>query len=420
DDARSAPAKNASASPSSTPLGPTVEGPEFDQLYALMSADGSSPLDRSKSKGGAADNLAGEGLAKAFGRVKKVEEEWSGRIDAVKKKASESDAELDKVKAAAKAFSARADGNDDVASQSKDYIKALHAVSEKMDDIEPLIDEADGALDDVEAATESKAVHEAGQDKEKASGELEETKEKAKEQQEMFKGALGVLGKMASPAEWGEVAVEGLLFVDEQLFAQLPKQRLEELKKRVDEATAKINLHQGKHDDAKVRSANEKLSAANKRFAAAKNALRNRVSEMGMAQRSAVKKLSHSADTAAVGKMIEEGHKMEQLMADGKKASQGYLAEAKTLHKQCESVTVLFSGFPDVVAMTPGVDPIHAKALSATATINVRTLKSWTAYLESMQQEASDSLDACGDAGKSGYMKNYNLLQTIMENMLRL
>jgi len=402
------------------PLGPSVEGPEFDRLYALMSADGSTPLDSSDSKGGAHDNEVGRALASAFGRVKKTEVTWYAQFDAVKQQATLSEKELAKMIAAQKAFSARADLQDDVSAESGDYVKAIRAVTEQVGEIESLVDDASAALDDVDVALSGKAVHKDEQDKEKAKDELEEAKEKAKEQQEMFKSALGLLGKIASPAEWSEIAVEGLMFVDEQLFAQLPKQKIEELKKRVEAATQSLAKHQGQLDASAISSAQKKLSAANKRLANGHTILRDRVKDLGLAQRRAVKKLATSAATVDVAKMIASSHKMKQLMAQAKQAGQHYLDESRPLLTQCRLVTNLFFGFPDAVKMTLGVDPVHARALTATARGNEKALKSWSAYLESMQEEAGDTIRACSDMSDNGFMKNYNQIEPVMQKMLSL
>ena len=412
------PPQSVAATSPEVPLGPSVEGPEFDTLYALMSADGSAPLDNSNSKGGAHDNEVGRALATAFGRVKKTEVAWYAQFDAVKQQATLSEKELAKMKAAQKAFSARSDSHDDVSAESGEYVKAIRAVTEQVAEIEPLVDDASAALDDVDVALAGKEVHKDEQEKEKAKGELEEAKEKAKEQQELFKSALGILGKIASPAEWSEIAVEGLMFVDEQLFAQLPKQKIEELKKRVEAATQSLAKHQGQLDAAAISSAQKKLSAANKRLANGHKVLQDRVKDLALAQRRAVKKLASSAATIDVAKMIASSHKMQQLMMQARLAGQRYLDESKVLLKECRLVTNLFFGFPDVVKMTPGVDPVHARALTVTARRNETTLKSWSAYLESLQEEAADAIRACSDMSDNGYMKNYNQIEPVMQKML--
>ena len=399
-------------------IGPAAEGPEFDRLYALMSPDGKTPLDRSNSKGGARDNEVALEVARGFARVKALELAWYAQYQAVQQQAAASAKELEKMKAAEKAFTARSDVHDDVSGESGEYVKAIRAVKEQVDAIDPMIDEADAAMDDVDVALASKEVHRDEEDRDKAKGALEDAKEEAKERQEMFKGALGVLGKIASPAEWTEIAVEGLVFVDEQLFAQLPKQKIEALKKRVEEATDRLAKHQGAMDASAIHSAQKKLSAANKRLQNARNLLQDRVKDLALSQRRVVKKLAASPATADVARMIASSRKMQTLMSQAKNGGQAYLAESRALLKDCRHATDLFFGFPSAVKMTPGVDPVHARLLTATAKRNEATLKSWSAYLESLQAEVEEAVRACGDMSDKGFMKNYNQIEPVMQKML--
>lgn len=56
--------------------------------------------------------------------------------------------------------------------------------------------------------------------------------------------------------------------------------------------------------------------------------------------------------------------------------------------------------------------------MAESAKLNVETLKSWIAYLRSVQSEVKDGVADCRDTSDKGYMKNYSHLSSAMQDML--
>ena len=399
------------------PLGQRVDGPDAEQLYALLGRDG-NVLDASNSKAGAHLNELGESLSYAFGRDKDLYDAWQGKFDAVMRQSSASATELKKMQAAKKAFVAKADWQDDVSGSSDAYLRASAAVKKAVRDLKPKMTRANAAFTQVRLVLAGKEARSAQREEELRKQKYEERKEEIKEQQERIKGALGLMTKFASVTEWTEIIPEALAFADEQLLAELPKAELEQLKKNVEKATAKLHEAQDKQDSIALGQAYELLDAANQEFDNAQEDLIDRAKELARSQNHVIKKLESNEATRPAADVIAASRKMTGLMATAAKAGEAYLAEGRSLIAECERTAVLYAGYPSIVAQNKTLVSSEIDSMSRSAKTNVATLKTWIAYMRSVDKEVEDGVEACKDKSDKGYMKNYNQVGPLLEAML--
>ena len=147
------------------PLGQRVDGPDAEQLYALLGRDG-NVLDAGNSKAGARLNELGESLSYTFGRDKDLYDAWQGKFDAVMRQSTASAAELKKMQAAKKAFVAKADRHDDISGSSDAYLRASAAVKKAVRDLKPRMTRANAAFTQVRLVLAGKEARSAQREEE--------------------------------------------------------------------------------------------------------------------------------------------------------------------------------------------------------------------------------------------------------------
>jgi len=106
------------------------------------------------------------------------------------------------------------------------------------------------------------------------------------------------------------------------------------------------------------------------------------------------------------------------LMATAAKAGDAYLAEGRSLIAECERTANLYAGYPSIVAQNKTLVSGEIDSMSRPAKTNLATLKTWLAYLRSVDKEVMDGVEACRDKSDKGYMKNYNQIGPLLETML--
>ena len=415
-----APADDSAATANEEPLGPVADGPDREQLYTLMAPDGVTPIDgtNSSARAGAHLNEIGESLAYSFGRSKSGYDAWWTKFQAVMVKAKASDGELKKMIEAKKKFARQTDAHPEFAKQSAEFVVGLGTLKSKLSETRALVEGVDLAIIDIQVTLQGKEVRSAKRTEELAKKKLEERKEEVKEQQEFIKGALGVVTKFASVTEWVEILPEALGFIDEQLLAALPKAELKALEKKVEAATEELHNAEDDLDALALSSARKKLDIANLRLSSGYDAVKTAASGLAMVQQRVIVLLSSSEATQDAAKMIAARRKMVQLMADARKSGDAYQTDAAALLAECARIAELFSSYVGVVGGSKTVDRDHASAMSKTAKLNAATLKSWVAYLRSVQTEVKDGVAACSVKSDKGYMKNYNKIEPLMQDML--
>ena len=116
--------------------------------------------------------------------------------------------------------------------------------------------------------------------------------------------------------------------------------------------------------------------------------------------------------------LIAASRKMTALMATAAKAGDAYLAEGRSLIAECERTANLYAGYPSIVAQNKTLVSGEIDSMSRPAKTNLATLKTWLAYLRSVDKEVMDGVEACRDKSDKGYMKNYNQIGPLLETML--
>jgi len=291
-------------------------------------------------------------------------------------------------------------------------------VKKAVRDLKPKMTRANAAFTQVRLVLAGKEARSAQREQELQKQKYEDRKEEIKEQQDRIKGALGLMTKFASVTEWTEIIPEALAFANEQLFAELPKAELEQLKKNVEKATAKLHEAQDKQDSIALGQAYELLEAANQEFDNAQEDLIDRVKELARSQNHVIKKLETNEATRPAAEVIAASRKMTALMATAAKAGDAYLAEGRSLIAECERTANLYAGYPSIVAQNKTLVSGEIDSMSRPAKTNLATLKTWLAYLRSVDKEVMDGVEACRDKSDKGYMKNYNQIGPLLETML--
>jgi len=399
------------------PMGPRADGPDAEQLYALVGPDGST-LEAGKSKAGARLNELGESLAHSFARTKESYDAWQGKFAAVMKASTASAGELKKMQDAKKAFVSKADRNDDVKGSSEAFLRDSAAVKKAVRDVKPRVSRANAALRQVQLVLAGKEARSAEREQELQKQKYEDRKEEIKEQQERIKGALGLMTKFASVTEWIEILPDALAFANEQLFAELPKSELDQLKKNVEKATAKLYEAQNKQDSIALALAFDLLDAANQELDNAQVDMGDRMKDLARSQNTVIKKLANSDATRDAANAMAASRKMTELMAEAAKLGAHYLGEGTSLTAECERTGTLYAGYPAIVAADKKLVSAEAETMSRPAKTNATTLKTWVTYLRSVQAEVKDGVAACKDKSDGGYMKHYNKIGPLLHDML--
>ena len=409
-----------SSNASTVSLGPAADGPDLEQLYMLTGPDGASPLGGSNigAKAGKRLNSLGEDVALAFGSAKRSYDAWVDKLQAVTRKSTASKGELQKMVDAQKAFMAQIDKHLDQAKASAEFVEGLTALKAKVSDIEKMVQGVDLAVIAVQAALKGKDVRTAERKKELAKKTLDERESEVKEQQETIKSALALAVKFALVETWVEIIPEALGFIDEQLFAQLPKAELAELKEKCEEATAALHDTQDDLDALAIQAAQKQLDQANTILSNGYEIIVAAAESLGMTQQRVIKMLQNSPATLDASRMLDASRVMLKLMTSARKAGEAYLVEGDAVLAACVQDVPYYGGFIGLVEQSKTVDPSHARALVKTAKSNVETLKIWAEYLRSVQSEVKDGIADCYDLSDQGYMKNYNRIKPLMLKML--
>lgn len=399
------------------PLGPSADGPDLEQLYVLRGPDGRSPLDASNSKMGARLNEVGQSLASAFGRAADTYTSWLDKFQAVMKQSTLSEQELKKMTAAKNAF-VNSMGRDDMRGKSNTYVTNLDDVKKAVRDVGPVLFDASAAVKHVGTIFARRDLNDAEHKRDEAKDKLEDRKEEIKEEQERFKGALSLITKFADVEHWVDIVPEALAFANEQIFAQLPKNEIKQLKKDVEKATAKVHEAQADVITADLDEAYDRINAANSRLENAREDVEDRVKALMRSTADAIARLSTSDATRDVAVMIAGSRKMTQLMAQASLAGSKYLDECAALLAECPRVAEQYVGYQSIVRSNKTLVTSEVDAMVESAKLNVDTLKSWIAYLRSVQSEVKDGVADCRDTSDKGYMKNYSHLGSAMQDML--
>ena len=398
-------------------LGPAADGPDLEQLYVLRGPDGRSPLDASNSKAGARLNELGESLAYAFGRAAETYTSWLDKFQTVMKQSKLSEQQLVKMNAAHKA-AVKSMGRDDLRGKSNTYVADLDAVTKSVREVKPLMLEASAAVKHVTSIFARRDQNEAEHNRDKAKDKLEERKEEIKEQQELLKSALSVVTKFADVKEWIDIVPEVLAFANEQIFAQLPKNEIKQLKKDVEVATAKVHEAQADVIVADLDEAYERVNAANARLENAREDIEVHVKALKRSTADAVARLGTQDATRDVAVMIAGSAKMTQFMALASLAGSKYLDESTALLAECARIADQYTGYESIIRGNKKLVTSEVDSMVESVKLNVATLKSWIAYVRSVQSEVKDGVRDCRDTSDKGYMKNYNQLGSVMQDML--
>ena len=175
---------------------------------------------------------------------------------------------------------------------------------------------------------------------------------------------------------------------------------------------------QDKQDSIALGQAYELLDAANQEFDNAQEDLIDRAKELARSQNHVIKKLESNEATRPAADVIAASRKMTGLMATAAKAGEAYLAEGRSLIAECERTAALYAGYPSIVAQNKTLVSSEIDSMSRSAKTNVATLKTWIAYMRSVDKEVEDGVEACKDKSDKGYMKNYNQVGPLLEAML--
>ena len=399
------------------PLGPPADGPDLEQLYVLRGPDGRSALDASNSKAGARINELGQSLAFAFGSAADAYTSWLDKFQTVMKQSTLSEQQLKKMQAAKDAL-AKKKMPDDVRTKSNAYMTALTAVKQAVRNVGPFMLDASAAVKHVSAIFARRDLNDAEHKRDAAKDKLEDRKEEIKEQQERFKGALELITKFADVEHWVDIAPEALAFADEQIFAELPKNEIKQLKKDVEEATSKVHEAQADVITADLDEAYERVDAANARLENARKDVEDRFDALLRSTADVVARLGTADATRDVAVMIAGSRKMTQLMAQASLAGSKYLDESAAVLADCATVADQYTGYQSIVRSNKTLVSSEIDSMVESAKLNANTLKSWVVYLRSVQSEVKGGVADCRDTSNKGYMKNYNQLGSAMQDML--
>ena len=399
------------------PLGPPADGPDLEQLYELRGPDGRTTLDASNSKAGAGLNDKGKSLAFSFGSTAETYAAWLDKFQTVMKQATLSEQQLKKMKAG-KAAATQSMGRDDMRGKSTAYVADLDAVQKSVRDVGPLAIEATAAVKHVAAIFARRDQNAAEHKRDAAKEKLDDRKEEIKEEQERFKSALNVVTKLADVEEWIDIVPEVLSFANEQIFAQLPKAELKQLKKEVEKATERVHEAQAAVIEADLDEAYERISAAKARLENARKDIEIHVKSLMRSTADAVARLSKLDSTRDIAVMIAGRRTMGKMMAEAYAAGRKYTQENTALTAECARVADLYKGYQSIVRGNKSLVSAQVDSMVESTKLNAETLQSWVTYLRSVQTEVKDGVDECGDMSDKGYMKNYNQVGSLMQDVL--
>ena len=400
-------------------LGPPVEGPDLNILWALLAEDGSGPLDSSNSHVGARLNEHGRELMLAFPRVRATERKWFDQQNAVTALSIKSQEDLHKMYLAVEAIGKRATANADVRSNSEAYVKALRGVEKVMRDIAPKTEALHAAVARVRAAGQQSGADAAQRKVQRTKDEIDEEKERAEKLKKRLGGLLDLAVKGVT-AEWADIALDAAKFVGEQLIDQIPEARMEDLKKELKEATTHLYELQDDVRASELEAVSSDLKKATEELENVRQDVRDALDDLALAQTTVVKTLAASPATADAARMIAERSKMLKMLTETKTAVGRYQSEVAPLLVEVDKIAVLYRGFPSLMKQMPGVDVNGkwARSLAATTKENTATLESWGAFIRDGQAAAKKAIGLLSNTGNTGYMMHFNRIEEVLQGAL--
>ena len=402
-------------------LGPSVTGPRFTELMALMSADGSGPLNRNNSALGAQMNRQGADLHASFAALSLVERRWRERYGAVQTMAQSSADDIKKMDQAKGAVGTRSGKRAGayVRQQSEVYVKADRAAKNAMREIgtaEEGLRKSVSAVHTV-ALKQDKLAQERLVQKSQAEVDAEKARIAAR------KSALGTVfdvGLKVLKQDWGSLAEDAAKYVIGEVFDSLPTERLDQLSKQLEASSARLKtledgvlLSEFETESAGMREAALKLQDAHEDLV-------DRLADLRLARKTAMEALGESGSTGAAAKMIERRGQMLELMARTREAIQQYLAGAPAVNGAITQLVNLCVAYPDRVRKTPGVDPDgeHARALYATAGRNRDALSGWRLYIDQEQNSCRTALDILNKKGPGSFVEHFDRVATLLQEAI--
>ena len=399
-------------------LGPPVEGPRIKELWALLSQDGSGPLNSSNSNTGARLNELGRALLQAFQQLHGTQKAWYARLGAVDALAKQGKVDLEKLAKAAAAIGKRTGRRSGayVRSHSEAYVKALRKVENGIREIGPKVSSMNAAVERLRAAGLNRDVDQAKRGIDDLKGKIEDEKARLEKLKERLGGLLGIAINVVKQ-DWAAVAEDAAKFVGEQLIDQIPNASLKALEKDLEDATANLHGLEDRARAAELKAAADDLEAATGVLRDAHADLRDAVADLGLAQKSAIEALGESPDTAIAAKMIANRSKMLKLLQQANTAVARYQGEAKPVLVELERVKVLYAGFPGLMKRMPDIDVngAYAQSLAAAANENAEALDVWASYVRDTQNSALTALRMLSDSGADGYMGSYNRIEAVLQ-----
>lgn len=403
-------------------LGPPVDGPRLQDLWALVAEDGSGPLNRSNSKGGAHLNERGHAALETFRAQKRSEDAWRNLYDQVSKMADRSAAGLKQMEAAAAAVGRRSSNRSGayVREHSEAYIKGQREVEDRVRAIGPLQEALNEAISELNEAGLGKQVTEQTRAVNAAKGAVAKEKANVARAKKRLNGLLGLAIK-AVKQDWKGLAEGAAKLIGAELIHAMPTDRLDQLKAKLKQASAQLARTEDELLLAKIETASAGLRGAAKALDDGRRDVLDAMADLRLAQKTAVEALGESKSTAAAAKMIALRGKMLALMDRARSAVEQYQREASPFVKELTSLRQLYKSFPGVVKMSSGIDPKgeYAQAVSATALENAETVDVWRSYVAAQQKSGQVALRRLADTGDGGFLRHFNRVPEVLEAAIR-
>lgn len=400
-------------------LGTPVPGPRIDTLMALMAADGSGPLNRSNSSLGGQLNRDGAALQRRFAGLSGLEHQWRGHLDAVQKMADQSAVDVKKMEQQGGAVGQRSTGRpgDYVRNKSEAYVKAETKVRDTIREFgnrEKALRKAVSMLDEANLRKEAAAQEEVV---EKAKEDVKAEEERIKKLQDRLKGLFDVAINVVKQ-DWGAVAEEAAKFIGGELVDTISSERLGELKKQLEQATARLKSLRDMAMLKAIEAAGIGVEEAAGRLDDAGKDIRDALVELRLARKTAVEALGESGRTRGAARMIEQRGKMLDRMAQMREAIQAYLAESPAVADLIRKLDSMTSSYPGFVKKTPGIDPAYAKSLVDTVARNREALAVWGLWIQHEGNSCRTALGMLDARGPGSFMEHFDRVEELLQDAL--
>jgi len=144
------------------------------------------------------------------------------------------------------------------------------------------------------------------------------------------------------------------------------------------------------------------------------------VSDLALAQKTAVESLGESDSTRGAARMIKQRGVMFELMRLTREAILQHQGASPAVGAAIRKVDTITSTYPAIVRKTPDVDPNgdYARALLATVARNREALAVWSLYVQQEENSCRSALEQLARKGPGSFVEHFDRVGELLQHAL--